>query len=193
MMRPLRALPVVIALMAFSAPLPQVQAADVETLIEVCKGCHGDSELLPSDPKFPIISGQEFYYLYVQLKDFKAGRRRNGIMENIVRELDRPTLKALAEYFSGQEWPQTPFVASEENVRVAKEAVVSAECTQCHLGDFRGNSRVPRLKNQQPDYLAKTMHDMKSGERANAPFMLSLMKTFPDEWIEALARYLAAL
>ncbi len=193
MTRPVRLLSIAAAFTVLASLTVRAETAEIASLVQVCKGCHGDSELLPSDPSFPIIAGQEFYYLYVQLKDFKAGRRRNGIMENVVRDLDRATLKDLADYWSKLAWPQTPFVASEENVRIAQQAVVSAECTQCHLGDFRGNSRIPRLKNQQPDYLVKTMTDMKTGERANAPFMLSLMKTFPDEWIEALARYLAAL
>ncbi len=33
----------------------------------------------------PILAGQEFYYLYVQLKDFKSGLRKNAVMGS-----DRP-------------------------------------------------------------------------------------------------------
>ncbi len=50
----------------------------------------------------PVIWGQQFYYLYVQLKDYKAGRRQNEIMSSIVADLSREELKALAQYFSDQ-------------------------------------------------------------------------------------------
>jgi len=166
---------------------------DIEALAETCRGCHGDSDTLPADPTYPIIAGQEFYYLYVQLKDFKKGLRENETMQGVVADLDRATLKAIAQYWSEKPWPKTSFTASEEDARIAEEAVTSAECTACHLGDFRGNSRVPRLKNQQPGYLEKTMKDMKAQRRRNSPNMMALFKTFPDAWIEALARYLSAL
>ena len=60
---------------------------------------------LPVDSDIPIIWGQEFYYLYVQLKDYKAGRRANEIMQGIVADLDKKQMQALAQYFSEQPWP----------------------------------------------------------------------------------------
>ena len=38
-------------------------------------------------PSNPILAGQEFYYLYVQLKDFKSGLRKSAIMGPIVQAL----------------------------------------------------------------------------------------------------------
>ncbi|GBD41319.1 Cytochrome c4 [bacterium HR39] len=189
-----RILPV-LAVWTLAVVLPaRAQQVDIEQLAETCRGCHGDSENLPVDPTYPIIAGQEFYYLYVQLRDFKSGLRENETMQGVVADLDRETLKAIAQYWSEKPWPKTNFPApSEKDVRLAEQAVTSAECTACHLGDFRGSSRVPRLKNQQPGYLEKTMKDMKEQRRRNSPNMMALFKTFPDEWIEALARYLAAL
>ncbi len=166
---------------------------DIEALAEVCRGCHGDENALPADPAYPIIAGQEFYYLYVQLKDFRSGLRENETMQEVVADLDRATLKAIAQYWSEKPWPKTAFTASEEEVQQAEQAIVSAECTACHLSAFEGNSRVPRLANQQPGYLEKTMLDLKYKRRRNSPNMMALFKDFSEESIRALARYLAAL
>ena len=193
MRRRIRTLAGVVAMLA-ALPAAAQQRPDIEQLAATCRGCHGDSRNLPVDPTYPIIAGQEFYYLYLQLKDFKKGLRENELMQGVVADLDRATLKAIAQYWSEQPWPKTRFPApSEEDERLAEEAITSAECTACHLGDFRGNSRVPRLAGQQPGYLEKTMKDMKAQRRRNSPNMMALFKTFPDAWIEALARYLAAL
>jgi cytochrome c553 len=62
----------------------------------------------------------------------------------------------------------------------------------CHLGSFNGNSRVPRLANQHPEYLEKTMLDFKTRTRNNMPDMSNLISTYSDEEIKALAQYLGA-
>ena len=61
-----------------------------------------------------------------------------------------------------------------------KAALDAGACISCHLGDFRGNSRVPRLAGQNLEYLTQTMLDFKSKARNNAPAMSSLMATFSD-------------
>ncbi len=181
----------ILAFLIFPAALATAQ--EMPPAAEVCAGCHGTSERLPSDPAYPILSGQQYYYLYVQLKDFKAGRRENEIMQGVVADLDRKAMKAIAQYWSEQPWPRTGFSYDANDRKLAEQAVVSAECTACHLGGFEGNSRVPRLRNQQPGYLQKTMLDYKYRRRLNSPNMLALFKTIPDAQIEALARYLSGL
>lgn len=56
--------------------------------LAVCAGCHGAAGM-PTRPDVPILWGQEFYYLYVQLKDYKAGRRENVEMAAIVATLEK--------------------------------------------------------------------------------------------------------
>jgi cytochrome c553 len=168
-------------------------AGEIEDLAQSCTACHGEVGQLPADPAYPIIAGQQFYYLYVQLKDFASGLRENEIMQGIVAGMDRKTMQAVAQYWSEQPWPATAFTASEEDATRAERIAVSGQCSGCHLGGFEGNSRVPRLRNQQPGYLEKTMLDFKSKRRKNAPDMNALFTDVADEDIAALARYLAAL
>jgi cytochrome c553 len=72
--------------------------------IEICTVCHGAAGL-PDRADIPIIWGQEYYYLYVQLKDYKAGRRHNAQMSGIAATLTRQEMKDLAQHFSSQAWP----------------------------------------------------------------------------------------
>jgi len=53
--------------------------APVRDKLQTCFVCHGENGV-STQPIFPILAGQEFYYLYVQLKDFKSGLRENPIM-----------------------------------------------------------------------------------------------------------------
>ena len=78
-------------------------ADEIAGKIELCISCHGESGL-PIAPDIPIIAGQEFYYLYVQLKDFKSGLRSNPVMSGIVQGLAKDQLRELAQYFSEKEW-----------------------------------------------------------------------------------------
>ncbi len=167
-------------------------AADISETIELCTACHGEAGR-PSEPDMGVIQGQEFYYLCVQLKDYKAGRRQNEIMGSIVADLSREELKALAQYFSGQSWPANDFRSTAEEVARAERAVISGMCVQCHLGGYEGNSGVPRLAGQQVDYLERTMLEYRDKIRLNSQAKVTLLATYDDADIRAMARYLAGL
>jgi cytochrome c553 len=169
----------------FAAEIP------AETLA-VCAGCHGEAGV-PTAPEIPILWGQEFYYLYVQLKDFKAGRRANEIMSGNVADLDKETMQALAQYFSEKPWPNIGYSAPADQEDQALSALSSGQCVQCHLGGYEGNSRVPRLAGQKADYLLATMLDFKNKVRLNSAAKGSLLAAYSDDEIAAMAQYLAGL
>jgi cytochrome c553 len=154
--------------------------APVQATLQACFACHGDRGAAPL-PQNPILAGQEFYYLYVQLKDFKSGLRKSDVMGPIVQALQPDDLKLLAQYFSKQTWPGTTHAADPAKAPGVKAALDAGACISCHLGDFRGNSRVPRLAGQSLEYLTQTMLDFKSKARNNAPAMSSLMATFSEQ------------
>jgi cytochrome c553 len=181
------AVPVLILLLLLSSPM---QAMDLNETIEVCTGCHGDSGL-PTQSDIPIIWGQEFYYLYVQLKDYKAGRRDSEFMTDIIGDLSKEEMKALAQHFSEKNWPSNGFRANDTDVAIAESAANAGMCVQCHLGGYEGSSRVPRLAGQQAAYLERTMLEFKNKIRMNAAAKGSLLATYDDADIGALARYLA--
>lgn len=166
--------------------------APVKDALQTCFACHGERGA-SKVPQYPILAGQEYYYLYVQLKDFKSGLRKNDIMAPIVATLEAEQFKLLAKYFSEQTWPTISHAADPATAPIARAAIDSAGCTACHLGDFRGNSRVPRLAGQYPQYLSTEMLAFKNHTRNNAPDKAALLALYSEKEIEALADYLGSL
>lgn len=167
--------------------------ASVRDALQTCVACHGELGASPQFPQYPILAGQHYYYLYLQLRDFKSGVRKNELMAPFVQLLELDQMKLIATYFSRQSWPAAGHAADPAKVAVARTAIDSGECVSCHLGDFRGNSGVPRLAGQRPEYLAKTMLDFKSRARNNAPDKGALLATFSEKDIESLADYFGSI
>jgi cytochrome c553 len=167
------------------------RAQDIAERLELCATCHGEAGI-PQEKDTPIISGQSYYYLYVQLKDYKAGRRTNEIMNPIAAEMSKEEMQALAKHFSELPWPKIPYEASGEEIARAERAEVAGACTECHLGSYTGNnSDTPRVAGQQQPYLQRTMLEFKNKVRLNAPAKGTLFATFDDADLIALSQYLA--
>ena len=171
----------------------QEKFADIMPTIKTCETCHGEGGN-SSIAANPVLGGQHFYYLYVQLKDFKAGRRENAIMGPLTATLSKDQMKLIAEYFSSKPWPEREALAlDEDTIKRAKKTTNAGQCVACHLGGFEGDSRVPYSAGQHPEYLAKTLIDFKTKARNNSPSKSTLMGSFDDADLEAVARYLASL
>ena len=185
-----------IAALALSGTLAAAPAGSAQTIEEkakLCASCHGEAGV-PVDPKIPVIWGQQTGYLYIDLRDFKLGTRKNELMSPIAAGLSREDMLALAEYFAKKPWPHLGQQrAPDESIHRAEVAASSGQCTQCHLGGYAGAGTTPRLANQSRPYLLKTMQDFRSGARANNPWMTDLLRTYNDADIQALADYLAGL
>ena len=148
----------------------------------------------PIDKTIPIIWGQQQGYIYIQLRDFKRGDRKNEIMQPIASTMEREDMLAIAEYFSKRPWPDLGQPrASKEVADRALSANRSVGCTGCHLDHFQGDGTVPRLAGMSREYLAKTIADFRTRARGNNPGMSDLMlATSPDD-LAALAEYLSGL
>jgi cytochrome c553 len=171
---------------------PSASSADeLEDQVALCASCHGENGM-PAEADTPIIWGQEFYYLYVQLRDYNAGRRANDIMTGITAEMTKEEMQALAQYFADKPWPNTSFAVDDQVQSAGETSLGAGQCSQCHLGGYNGNSRIPRLAGQQPHYLQRTMLEFKDKTRMNAPDKGALMRAFSDEEIAAMAETLAA-
>jgi cytochrome c553 len=164
--------------------------APVRDKLETCYACHGPNGA-STQAAFPILAGQEFYYMYVQLKDMKKGLRDSAVMSPIAATLEKSEMKLMAEFFSKQEWPETSYKVSAEQQAAGKLVADAGQCVACHLGDLRGNSRVPRIANQHPDYLKTTMLDFKNGIRKNSPAVATLLKTYSEQELKDVAHYLS--
>jgi cytochrome c553 len=161
--------------------------------VQLCNACHGENGI-PQDKTIPVIWGQQQGYLYLQLRDYKRGDRKNEPMQAVVAEMERNDMMALAEYYSQKPWPQLRQPSASEPVAArALRANVALGCTGCHLGEYQGAGTQPRLAGQIKEYMAQTMLAFRTGERGNNPGMSDLMKAISEEDIAAAAEYLAGL
>jgi len=192
----LKGFPLMLRSVVVAALLSAATAAWADAIadkVEVCSACHGEKGL-PAEPAIPIIWGQNEGYLYLELRDFQKGARKDDQMTPIAQSLSKEDVLALAAYFAAKPWPKTGAPdASKADVTSAMTAIKSVVCTSCHLEQFEGDSSVPRLAGQERDYLAKTMTDFRTRARANNPGMSDLMNTVTPEQVTAIAAYLAGL
>ncbi len=169
-------------------------AADpIEAKAKVCTTCHGENGV-PQLKTTPVIWGQNAGYMFLQLRDFQSGARKNELMSPIAATLSRDDLLPLAEYFSKLKWPNLAQPEAPQDVAgKAQAAISSVGCIGCHLDHFQGDGTTARLAGQQHDYLLKTMTDFRSRTRANNPGMSDLMNATSPDAIAALAQYLAGM
>lgn len=171
----------------------QDSAKGVEAKAQICATCHGDKGV-PVDKTIPVIWGQQAGYLYLQLRDFQSGARKNPLMAPIVKTLTRDDMMALAEYFSKKQWPSLGQPrAPSDIVTEAERANGSIGCTGCHQGNYQGAGTQPRLAGQWREYLASQMLAFRDRSRGNNPGMSDLMKAATKGQVAALAEYLAGL
>jgi cytochrome c553 len=170
-------------------------AQGIESKAQICAACHGENGIPTQQASpVPVIWGQQLGYLFIELRDFKTGARKNDLMSPIAQGLDFSDLMPLAQYFSQKAWPNLAQpVAAAGVVAQAQRANAAVVCTSCHQEGFKGDSTQPRLAGQGHDYLLKTMTDFRTGARANNPGMTDLMKAISESDIAALAAYVAAL
>jgi cytochrome c553 len=156
-----------------------------------CAACHGEKGI-PIDKSTPVIWGQNEGYLYLQLRDYKSGARKNNVMAPIAQALQRDDMLTLAQYFSSKRWPQLGLPSAPADV-VAKAARAnnSIGCTGCHQSEYQGEGTQPRLAGQWREYLESQMLAFRNGSRGNNPGMSDLMKAASKEDIAAMAQYLA--
>jgi len=168
-------------------------ADTIEEKAALCGVCHG-LKGIPEYPTAPIIWGQNAGYLYLQLRDYQKGARKDDRMTPIAQGLVKEDALALAEYFAAKAWPNIGApAASKADTEVAVAANKSIVCTSCHLEQFQGDSSVPHLAGQERDYLLKTMMDFRDRARGNNPGMSGLMNTATPEQLTSMAAYLAGM
>ena len=183
----------VVLAIAFGVCAVPANAQSIEERAQICAGCHGEDGK-PIDKTIPAVWGQQQGYIYIQLRDFKRGDRKNDIMQPIVSSMERGDMLSIAEYFSKKPWPDLgqPRAPKEISDR-ALRANSSVGCTGCHLDQFQGDGTVPRLAGMSREYLTKTMDDLRSRARGNNPGMSDLMLATAPEDLAALAEYLSGL
>ena len=183
-------------LWALAVPALSASAADADAgkkKAEVCISSHGAAGNSTSGA-FPTLAGQTSRYLYLQLRDFKEGRRTDPVMSPMAANLSKEDMQDLAEYFSTQKQAANGFKADPARVKAGAAKANEVLCAMCHLGELKGQNEIPRLAGQQPDYIMKQLKDFRERKRTNdAGNMTSVSKNLSDDDITNLAHYIANL
>ena len=173
-----------------------VSAQNIEagrTKAQVCAACHGaDGNSIAGN--FPNLAGQTWRYIYVQLKDYKEGRRTDPVMSPMAAPLSREDMIDIANFYAAQPAKPSTFKTDDAKIKLGKAKADETLCAMCHLGAFSGQNEIPRVAGQQYDYFVKQMKDFKARTRTNdAGNMTSVSQTLSEADIENLAHYVTSL
>ena len=178
-----------------AAPAPQALAA--------CLTCHGPAaEGVPQaagGPAIPRVGGQHAEYLIKQMREYKAGKRKNDLMSPMLAKISNRDLRELATHFAGQAAspPATQSSPAVERGRALYEQGTATVpgCIGCHLPNAVGAPRYPRLAGQRQAYVIQQLTNFKQGARTNdrARVMRNIAANLNEEEMIALAEYLSSL
>src|SRR4051812_8124670 len=169
------------------------------TSTTVCAACHTNDGSRGS-PANPIIQGQHPEYLVKQLTEFKAGKRKNPIMQGIAAALTEADMKNVAAFYASKQ-PKPGFAKNKDTVELGEKIYRGGiadrsvpACAGCHGPNGSGiPAQYPRLSGQHADYTLAQLNAFRSGARANSPQMMGVASKMNDAEIKAVADYIAGL
>ena len=172
---------------AQTTPPPKPPQAD--TCVE-CHGPNGNAVI----PQNPSLAGQTWRYIYLQLRDFKEGRRKDPQMTPIAADFTRDDMIALGNWFAAQRRLPNQFKADSAKVAAGAKIADVVLCPMCHLGGFSGQNEIPRVAGLNYEYVVKQLQDFKHRRRTNdAGNMTAVAGTLSDQDIDNLAHYITTL
>ncbi len=164
---------------------PDMEAG--KTRARQCVNCHGVEGNSQNAP-FPILAGQKPAYLVNQLRAFREGTRKNGMMNHITARLSNQEINNIAAYFASLKSQG----AGGDATLAKKGESKAALCFGCHGYGAKGMGVTPKLAGQHPAYLKKQLYAFKEGKRQNAP-MRGIASMLSDDDINAVAEYMGLL
>ena len=184
----------------FATTLYAAEKTAAETTVEtVCAACHGadGNSVITTNPK---LAAQHPEYLVKQLTEFKSGKRANAVMSGMAGQLSDDDIKAIAAYFSkqnltlGQAKTNGKGSLGEQIYRGGIMATKVPACASCHGANGSGlPKQFPRLSGQHVDYTLTQLRNFRTGDRANAPMMMTIATKMTDAEMAAVADYIQGL
>ncbi len=153
---------------------------------------------------YNITGWRKPYSSYLHSDDYhydnapRNEERAWDFMKGVARDLDEPTIQALAQYFSKQTPPAgRPAVVGDAAKGKALYLDGDATrgliaCQSCHGPDGKGQGPIPRLAGQHADYVKIQLQFIKSGVR-NVEQMQALIANLTDADFVDLAAYVQSL
>ncbi|MBC7445014.1 MAG: cytochrome c4 [Polaromonas sp.] len=165
----------------------------------VCAACHG-ADGNSGTPGYPKLSQQHPEYLVKQLQEYKAGKRKNAIMQGFAATLSPEDMKNIA-YWATSKQAKPGFAAEKDLVtlgeRIYRGGIAErqiAACAGCHTPSGVGiPAQYPRLKGQHAEYTATQLTYFRDGIRTNSQQMTQVAAKLNDKEIRAVADYIAGL
>lgn len=182
------------------AAAPAVDVAKGQaTATNVCSACH-TSDGSRGAPGNPILQGQHPEYIVKQLSDFKAGKRKNPVMQGFAATLSEQDMRNVAAFYASKK-PVAGAAKNKETVALGEKIFRGGvadrnipACSGCHSPNGAGiPAQYPRLGGQHADYTEAQLKAYRDGGRANSAQMTGVAAKLNDREIKALSDYIAGL
>ncbi|OOG41251.1 cytochrome c [Polaromonas sp. A23] len=170
-----------------------------KTFAAVCVACHAadGNSAIAANPK---LAQQHPEYLVKQLQEFKAGKRKNPVMQGFAAALSDADMKNIAYWVTSKK-AKTGFAKDKELVtlgeRIYRGGISDRQvpaCAGCHSPNGAGiPSQYPRLGGQHAEYTASQLTAFRDGGRTNSLQMTQVAAKLNDKEIRAVADYIAGL
>jgi cytochrome c553 len=168
--------------------------------VTICGTCHGPLGN-NTNPKFPVLAGQNANYLATQLKAFRSEARGDpdalSYMWGMAARLEDDTIAALAAYYTAQKTEASTAVnaAAIATGRDIYQNGIAAEgvpaCSSCHGPDAHGTKEFPRLAGQHSQYILKQLASFQNNMR-DVAIMHGVALNLRSPQMEAVAAFLEA-
>ena len=165
----------------------------------MCVACHGagGNSGIAANPK---LAQQHPEYIVKQLQEFKAGKRKNAVMQPMAAQLTDADMRNIAWYVAGNK-AKEGFARDKAQVALGEKIYRGgiadrqiAACQGCHSPNGAGiPAQYPRLSGQHADYTAAQLTAFREGGRTNSPQMTQIAAKLNDREIRAVADYIAGL
>jgi len=181
------------------AAAPKVDLAKGQAIAtNVCMACH-TADGKRGAPANPILQGQHPEYLARQLADFKAGKRKNAIMQGFAATLSEDDMRNVAAFYASKA-PVLGNATSKDTVALGERIYRGGlsdrnvpACAGCHSPNGAGiPSQYPRLGGQHASYTQAQLTAYRDGGRVNAQ-MSGVAAKMNDKEIKAVSDYIAGL